>query len=386
MSLRLCLFTATLAYTLFTGVVPGLAAKGELSVYLGTYTRGASKGIYLARLNTATGALSAPELAAETSSPSFLALHPGGRFLYAANEVATFAGEKSGSVSAFAIDPATRKLTLLNQQSSRGAGPCHLTVDQAGRHVLVANYSGGTVAVLPLGTDGRLASASAEIQHTGSSVNERRQKEPHAHSINLDSANRFAFAADLGADKIFSYRFDGRTGALTPNDPAHVALAPGSGPRHFAFRPDGRFAYVINELLSTITTFHYEADRGALTEVQTVPTLPADFTGNSTTAEVVVHPGGKFVYGSNRGHDSITVFAADAQTGKLTLVEHESTQGKTPRNFAIAPGGQFLLAANQGSDTVVVFRIDTATGALNPTGHTITVPSPVCIRFLPSGR
>jgi 6-phosphogluconolactonase len=358
------------------------AAPRDLTVYLGTYTRGESKGIYSAQLNPDTGALTALELAAPAVNPSFLALHPGGRFLYAANEVPEFNGEKSGSVSAFAIDPATRKLSPLNQQSSRGAGPCHLVVDKDGRHVLVANYSGGTVAVLPLGKDGRLAPASAFIQHTGSSVNPRRQQEPHAHSINLDPANRFAFAADLGVDKVFSYRFDSRRGALAPNDPPHVALAPGSGPRHFAFRPDGRFAYVINELLSTITAFSYDARRGTLTEIQTVPTLPAGFTGNSTTAEVVVHPGGKFVYGSNRGHDSITVFAADRRTGKLTFVEHDPTQGKTPRNFAIAPGGRFLLAANQASDSVAVFGIDQATGALTPTGHSLNVPMPVCVRFL----
>jgi 6-phosphogluconolactonase len=358
------------------------AAPRDITVYFGTYTRGESKGIYSAQLNPDTGALTALELAAPAVNPSFLALHPGGRFLYAANEVPEFNGEKSGSVSAFAIDPATRKLSPLNQQSSRGAGPCHLVVDKDGRHVLVANYSGGTVAVLPIGKDGRLAPASAFIQHTGSSVNPRRQKEPHAHSINLDPANRFAFAADLGVDKVFSYRFDSRRGALAPNDPPHVALAPGSGPRHFAFRPDGRFAYVINELLSTITAFSYDARRGTLMEIQTVPTLPAGFTGNSTTAEVVVHPGGKFVYGSNRGHDSITVFAADRRTGKLTFVEHEPTQGKTPRNFAIAPGGRFLLAANQASDSVAVFGIDQATGALTPTGHSLNVPMPVCVRFL----
>lgn len=361
---------------------PLAAAPKELTVYLGTYTRGASKGIYTARLNTETGALTAPNLAAESTNPSFLALHPGGRFLYAANEVPEFAGEKSGSVSAFAIDPRTRALTPLNQQSSRGAGPCHLVVDKAGRNVLVANYSGGTVTVLPIGRDGRLAPASASRQHTGSSVNPRRQQEPHAHSINLDPANRFAFAADLGADKVFIYRFDSRKGTLAPNDPTHVALAPGAGPRHFAFRPDGRFAYVINELLSTATVFSYDARRSALMEAQTVPTLPAEFTGNSTTAEIVVHPSGKFVYGSNRGHDSITVFAADRGTGRLSLVEHEPTQGKTPRNFAIEPSGRFLLAANQASDSVVVFRIDPATGALAPTGHSISVPSPVCVRFL----
>jgi 6-phosphogluconolactonase len=362
------------------------AAPRELTVYFGTYTRGASQGIYVARLHLETGALTRPELAAASTNPSFLALHPNGRFLYAVNEVSAFAGEKTGAVSAFAIDPVTRRLTLLNQQPSRGAGPCHLMVDKRGAHVLVANYGSGTVAVLPIGRDGRLGAPTSFARHTGSSVNPRRQQEPHAHTIQLDPANRFAVAADLGADKLFLYRFDGRRGTLSPHDPPHVALPPGSGPRHFAFRPDGRFAWGINELLSTLTVFRYEARRGTLTPMQTVSTLPPDFTGNNTTAEVVVHPSGRFVYGSNRGHDSVAVFAADRRTGELTLVEHEPTLGRTPRNIAIAPGGRWLLAANQGSDNVVVFRIDPATGALSPGGHTLSVPAPVCVRFLPPTR
>jgi 6-phosphogluconolactonase len=255
-------------------------------------------------------------------------------------------------------------------------------VDQTGRNALVANYGGGSVSVLPIGKDGSLATATAFIQHQGSSVDPRRQQGPHAHSINLDAANRFAFAPDLGLDKILVYRFDAAAGTLAANDPAWAAVAPGSGPRHFAFHPNGKFAYVINEMKSTVTGFRYDAARGALVDVQTVSTLPAGPVEGNSTAEVQVHPTGKFVYGSNRGHDSIAVFAADAATGQLTLVETESTQGKAPRNFGVDPSGQFLLACNQGSDTIVGFRIDQQTGALTPTGQKLDVPSPVCVTFV----
>ncbi len=284
-------------------------------------------------------------------------------------------------MSAFRIEPASGRLELLNQQSSGGAGPCHVTVDPTGRNALVANYGGGSVSVLPLGDDGKLGPASAFVQHQGSSVNPRRQQGPHAHSINLDPAGRFAFVADLGLDKIMVYRFDAAAGTLTPNDPAWAAVAPGSGPRHFAFHPSGKFAYVINELASSLTAFRYDAPRGALEEVQTVSSLPAGPVEGNSTAEVQVHPSGKFVYGSNRGHDSIAVFAVDGASGKLKLVEHESTQGKTPRNFGVDPTGRFLLACNQASDTIVGFRIDQETGALTPTVQTLSVPSPVCVKF-----
>ena len=358
------------------------ATSGVLTVYIGTYTRGASRGIYLCRLNLATGALTTPELAAEVQNPSFVALHPSRRWLYAAGELGNFRGQQTGAVSAFAIDPATGKLSLLNQQPSGGGGPCYLIVDAAGKNVLAANYGSGSVAVLPLQADGRLSEAACVIQHQGSGPDRQRQQGPHAHSINLDAANRFAFAADLGLDKILVYRFDAAQGTLAANDPPSAAVAPGAGPRHFAFHPSGKFAYVINEMHSTVTAFAYDRDAGKLQSLQTITTLPADFRGNSTTAEVQVHPSGRFLYGSNRGHDSIAVFAIDQATGQLTAIQHQSTQGKTPRNFGIDPTGRFLLAANMDSNAIVVFRIDSATGVLTAAGHQVDVPIPVCVKLL----
>jgi 6-phosphogluconolactonase len=358
------------------------AAEGPLRVYIGTYTGEKSKGIYLSRLDLATGALSPAEVAAEVKNPSFLAIHPNGKLVYAVNEVADLGGKPSGAVSAFAIEPQDGKLKLLNQQSSQGAGPCHLVVDSAGKNVLVANYGSGSCAALALGEDGRLGEATSAIQHQGKSINPGRQEGPHAHSINLDAANRFAFVADLGLDKVLIYRFDGASGKLTANDPPSVSVAPGAGPRHFALHPSGKFAYVINEIANTVTAFSYDASGGRLQEIQSIGTLPDDFKGTSHTAEVVVHPSGKFVYGSNRGHDSLAIFAIDAATGKLTAAGHEPTGGKTPRNFAIDPSGKWLLAENQGSGTIVVLAIDPKTGALRPTSHKLDVPSPVCVRMV----
>lgn len=363
------------------GAGAGESSAKEAWVFFGTYTGGNSKGIYRARIDLSSGALSDLQLAAEVENPSFLALHPNGKFLYAAGEVSKFKGEAGGAVSAFALDRKTGKLTLLNQQSSRGAGPCHLVVDRAGKNVLVANYGGGSVAVLPIDEDGRLREASSFVQHKGSSINRQRQEAPHAHSINLDAAGAFAVVADLGLDKLLVYRFDAEQGHLTPNDPPYNAVAPGAGPRHFAFHPNGRLAYAINELHSTLTALAYDAKRGTLKEIETVSTLPEPVKGNST-AEVQVHPSGKFVYGSNRGHDSLAIFAVDQETGRLTSRGHQSTGGKTPRNFGIDPTGAFLLAANQSSDTVVVFRIDPETGKLTPTGQSLEVPKPVCVKFL----
>lgn len=363
------------------------AEHSSAFVYVGTYTRGSSEGVYLLQMNLETGELSSRGLAAKTENPSFLAIHPQGRFLYAVNEVSQFEGEATGAVSAFAIDRATGKLRLLNQQPSGGAGPCHLVIDAAGKHVLAANYGGGSAAVLPIDSDGLLAAPTSVVKHSGSSVNAARQKAPHAHSINLDPQGRFAFVADLGVDKIFVYKFDPQQGALTPHDPPFVAVAPGSGPRHFTFHPSGKFAYVINELTLTVTAFKYDAARGVLTPQQTLSTLPPETAGQGlSTAEIAAHPSGKFLYGSNRGHDSITVFAIDPTTGTLRRVENEPTQGKTPRNFAIDPSGKWLLAENQESDSIVVFRIDPATGELGPTGIKVDVPSPVCVKFLPSAE
>ena len=350
-------------------------------VYLGTYTRGPTGGIYLSELDPATGALTQPRLAAATDSPSFLALHPGGQFLYAVGGAVKSDGKTSGAVTAFAVEAATGMLKRLNRQPSGGSGPCHVVVDATGRHVLAANYSSGSVVSLPIGRDGRLGEATSVIQHQGSSVNQRRQSGPHAHSINLDASNHFAFAADLGVDKIFIYRFDSAKGTLTPHDPPAVDLAGGAGPRHFAFHPDGRFAYVINELHSTVTAMAFDPAKGTLSKLETISTLPGDFKGNNSTAEVQVHPSGKFLYGSNRGHDSLAIFAVDAKTGRLRPIGHQPTGGQTPRNFGIAPTGRYILAANQKTGNVVVFRVNPTTGRLTPTGHSITVSSPVCVKF-----
>jgi 6-phosphogluconolactonase len=356
----------------------------KLWVYIGTYTKTSSKGIHLVELDLANGKLQAVELAGETVNPSFLALHPSRPLLYAVGEMAEFGGKKTGAVSAFSIAPKTGRLTLLNQQSSRGAGPCHVTVDRSGRYVLVANYSGGSVACLPIEDDGRLGEATSFVQHVGSSVDPRRQKGPHAHSINMDPTNRLALAADLGLDKVLIYRLDLDRGLLSPNQPAWATVPAGAGPRHLAFHPNGRVAYVINEMGCTVTVFSYDAERGSFEALETVSTLPEGFVADSsiTTAEVQVHPSGKFLYGSNRGHHSIAVFSIDPATGKLSAVSHTSTEGKTPRNFGIDPTGAYLLAANQDSDNVVLFRIDPATGKLTFTGQSVSIPMPVCVKFL----
>jgi len=351
-------------------------------LYVGTYTSGESKGIYRLRLDLATGALSPAGDPTETVNPSFLAFHPSRRFLYAVNETGEAPTDTSGAVSAFAIDPKTGGLTFLNQQASGGPAPCHLTIDTEGRHALVANYWGGTVAVLPIQADGRLGPASTVVRHEGRSVNPERQAEPHPHSINLDAANRFAFVADLGLDKVVVYRFDGKKGLLARHEAGTVRLKPGAGPRHLAFHPDGRQAYVINELDSSITRLAYDAAAGAMTAVQTVPTLPAGFQGRNITAEIVVHPDGTLLFGSNRGHDSIAIFTIDGATGALNAAGHQPTGGKTPRNFAIDPTGAYLLAANQESDTIAVFRIDRASGRLESVGSPVRVPRPVCLRMM----
>jgi 6-phosphogluconolactonase len=356
----------------------------EHFVYFGTYTSGTSKGIYVSRFDTTTGKLSEPELAVETKNPSFLAVHPTEKFLYAVGEVTDTQGKRGGAVNAFAIDGQTGKLTALNQQSSGGAGPCHLSVDATGQCVLVANYGGGSIAALPLRADGSLGEAATTIQHTGASVNPQRQTKPYAHFIVPAPDNRFALTCDLGLDQVLLYQFDPATAKLATNNPSFAAVPPGSGPRHLAFAPDGKFVYVINELKLTISVFAYDPKTAALTELQNLSTLPAGYSSSNkdSCAEIAVHPGGKFVYGSNRGHDSIAVFAVDARTGKLTLVQHESTQGKTPRHFAIDPTGTWLFAENQNSDSVVGFAIDATTGKLKPTGQTRTVGAPVCAVFV----
>jgi 6-phosphogluconolactonase len=356
--------------------------EGQYLVYVGTYTGPGSQGIYAWRFDAVTGTFSSLGLAAAIENPSFLELHPSGRFLYSVSEIAGFQGREAGSVAAFAVDSSTGKLSLLNQVSSHGSGPCHLSLDRTGTKVLVANYGGGNVAVLPVREDGRLDDASSVVQHTGSSVNASRQEGPHAHSINPSPDNRYALVADLGLDKVLVYRFDSAKGSLFPGKPPGASLSPGAGPRHLTFSPSGRFVYVINELHSSVTAFHYEKENGVLTEVHTVSTLPEGYKGENSTAEVRMHPTGNFLYGSNRGHNSIAIFAVDQGTGKLSPRGHIPTGGSTPRNFNIDPTGRYLLAANQKSDTVAVFSIDSETGHLHSTGEKLPVSSPVCVRFL----
>ncbi len=352
-------------------------------VFFGTYTQRGSKGIYRSRMDLATGALTPAELAVEAEQPSFLVIHPSHKYLYAVNELEDFNGEKSGAVSAFALDTKTGSLKFLNQQSSRGGAPCHLVVDRTGKNVLCANYTGGSSIVFPIQADGTLGASTGFQQHTGSSVDKTRQEGPHGHSINLSPDNRFAFTADLGLDKILIWKFDATAGTLEPNEPPFALMNPGSGPRHFSFHPSGRFAFNCGEMTSTITSLEYNKETGALKPLQTLSTLPpgADGKGNST-AEILAHPNGRNVYVSNRGHDSIAIFGIDANTGRLTQKAVTKTGGKTPRNFVIEQTGKYLLAENQDSDDVMVFRIDLKTGLLARTQHTLKVIMPVCARLV----
>jgi 6-phosphogluconolactonase len=372
----LCLFSGLLLLCSSVGFA------GEFLVYFGTYTGAKSKGIYVSRFDAATGRLTTPELAAETRNPSFLAVHPGGHFLYAVGEVDNASGKPAGTVNAFSLDRQTGKLTPLNQQASGGGGPCHLAVDATGKCLLVANYGSGSIAALPIHADGSLGEATTTIQHTGSSVNPQRQAGPHAHFICPSPDHRFVLNCDLGLDQVLVYRLDAVAAKLIPNNPPFATVAPGAGPRHLTFPPDGKFVYAINEMGSTVSAFSYNPVNAAMTEVQTLSTLPKDFSTNNTCAEIVMHPSGKYLYGSNRGHDSIAVFAVDQKAGRLTLLEHQSTQGRTPRHIALDPTGRWLLAENQASDSVVVFALDPDTGKLKPTGQSLAIGSPVCAVFV----
>jgi 6-phosphogluconolactonase len=352
-------------------------ASNNYIVYYGDYTQKSSKGIYYGRFDAATGKATEPQLAAEMSNPSFVALHPNGKNLYAVSEM----GAGGDSVSAFAIDRSSGKLRKLNTVSSKGTMPCHVNVDWSGRALVVANYGSGSVAAMALKPDGSLTEPASFIQHKGKSVNPQRQEGPHAHSVNISKDNRFLIVGDLGLDEVLVYRFDAASATITPNDPPFAKVKPGSGPRHFTFHPSGKYGYVINEMASTVTAFTWDGARGVLKEIQTISTLPDGYKGNTTTAEVVAHPNGKFLYGSNRGHNSLAVFAI-ATNGTIRRIENISTQGKIPRNFAIDPTGKWLLAANQDSDNVVIFSVDGNTGHLTATGQQLKMGSPVCVRFL----
>jgi 6-phosphogluconolactonase len=363
---------------------PRLLGAGYF-MYVGTYTTQESQGIYVWRFDSASGKLTPLGLAAKSVDPSFLAAHPNGKFLYAVNETSHFERMASnGSVSAFAIDPDTGKLRLLNQQRSMGDGPCHLALDHQGKCVIVANYNNGSVASYPVGNDGLLGQSVGFFQPKGAGKIPRRQDGPHAHCVAISPDDRFALVADLGLDQVMLYRLNAAAAQMEVNDPRFVKVAPGSGPRHLAFHPNGRHVYLINEMASTIITFEYEPQAGTVREVQTVSTLPADYKGENDTAEIQVHPSGKFVYGSNRGHNSIAVFAVDPKTATLKLVENVSTQGKTPRGFSLDPTGQYLIAGNQQSNNMVVFRIDQTSGRLKPTGQVLEAFTPVAMVFVPA--
>lgn len=368
-----------------TALAASALTPRDTLVYVGTYTGPKSQGIYAFRLKPDANepSLEPLGLAAEAVQPSFLAIDPSRNLLFALNESASWNGQPTGSVTSYAIDRTTGKLRKISETSSAGAAPCHLLLDRTGRNLLVANYSAGNVALIRVDADGRLGAPQSVQQHRGQSVNPARQKGPHAHAVTLDPAERFLFVCDLGIDKVMVYRFDAEKGTLIPNDPAFAPLKPGAGPRHMAFRPDGRFAYVVNELDSTVTAFAYDGSGGRLTEIQTVTTLPATFTGRSTTAEILVHPNGRLLYASNRGHDTLARFTIDPDSGRLTATGHHPTGGKTPRHFGLDPTGTLLAMGNQGTDTIVLARIDQATGALTSSPRVASAPSPVCHVFLP---
>ncbi len=384
-----CHFAASLRLLLVLLLVASMGqakkngSRKSYIIYVGTYTGPNSKGIYAYRFDPATGQATPVGLVAETVNPSFLAIDPSQRFLYAANEISDYQGQKEGgkkrgAISAFAIDRKSGRLTLLNQVSSHGGGPCYVSLDQTGKYVLAANYEGGSVAVFPVLKDGRLGEASAVMEHTGPTVDPL-GAEPH--QIDLSSDNRFAIASYLGLDKLLLYRFDPAKGTLAANDPPFAQLHPGARPRHFDFHPNYKFLYVLEEAASKVDGFSYDAANGTLQPMATVSTLPEGFKGDNTTAEIKVHPDGKFLYSSNRGHDSIAVFEIDAATGVPRFLDAVPTGGKKPRNFEIAPGGSYLVAANQNSNNIVIFKIDPQTGHLTPTGQVLEVPSPACIKF-----
>jgi 6-phosphogluconolactonase len=355
--------------------------KQEYLAFVGTYTtKTASKGIYAFRYDGHSGKLTAVGVAAESPDPSFVAVHPSGKYVYAVNEAG-----KSSAVSAFALDPHTGQLTRLNQKPALGEDPCYISFDRSGKFVLIANYTSGNVAVFPILADGKLGEHTALVQDDGElGPNKERQEGPHAHWIETTPDNRFVLSVDLGLDEILIYKFDASKGTLTPNQPAFAKLAGGTGPRHFTFAPSKKFAYSVDELNSTVTVFSFDASTAALSVLQTISTVPNGTTGRNDTAEIAVHPSGKFLYASNRGHDTIALFHIDAATGKLSASGEFSIDGKEPRNFVIDPSGAYLLSADQLSDKIVVFRINPETGELKATGQSVDVPSPVDIAFTPA--
>ena len=359
----------------------------ELPVFIGTYTErapGGSKGIYAARFDTASGKLAGLASVADLQNPSWVTLSRDRRFLYAVSEVgvADSSGKPAGFVVAYSV-AADGKLTELNRVSSGGADPCHLAIDRAGRTVAVANYTGGSTVSFHVGGDGRLGAATKD-QHVGRGPNAQRQEGAHAHSVDFVADDRLLLSCDLGNDRVYVYRHDPRTGTIAAHKPAFVGLEPGAGPRHLAVHPSGRYVYVLTELTSHVAMFAWNPAAGTLVQRQSVATVPLGTPASNSTAEIFVHPNGRFVYASNRGHDSIAVFSVDARDGRLTRLANTPTGGNVPRHFAVDPSGRWLLAANQRSNSIVTFAIDAARGTLTPNGATLAVPRPVCVAFVPS--
>jgi 6-phosphogluconolactonase len=374
-------FATSLAVLALAGAAGRPAMSHTYLAFVGTYTsKTDSKGVYAYEFDAETGKLTLKGVAAETPDPSFVLVHPSGKYAYAANE-----GEKKSMVTAFAIDAKAAKLTQLNQLPALGESPCYLSLDKTGKYLFVANYSSGSIAVFPILADGRLGEHTAAVQHHGSGPNRKRQEGPHAHWIEASPDNRFVLVADLGLDEIVSYRFDAAKGTLMPNDPPFTKLAPGAGPRHGVFSMDGKFFYVVSEMNATVTAFAYDAGKGTLKDFQVVSTLPKGFQGRNDDAEIAIHPDGKWLFASNRGHDTIAVFAVDPASGMLRPAGEFPTGGKEPRHFAIDPTGRFLLVENQLSNSIVVFRIDPAmVPGATQVSKTEGVPSPVCLAFLPN--
>ena len=364
----------------FVGLSALSATAGQSRIYIGSYTTGdsISEGIYTCLINEETGELSEPVLATTADNPTFLGIHPSLPLLFSVSELDDFQGKSQGAINVYRIHGDSGELEFINQQPTAGAAPCHLSIDNSGKFVLVANYTGGSTVVFPIAADGSIGKHSCLIQHEGSGPNPLRQEKAHAHSVNLTTDNKFAYVADLGTDKIWIFEFDSEQGKLIPATPAFASVACGSGPRHFDLSSDERFAWSNNELTSSVTCFIRDTTSGQLTPVQELSTLPIEFKGQNSTAECRLHPNGRFVYISNRGHDSIAVYSV-ANNGQLTLIEIEKTGGKEPRNFYILPNGKWLIAENQNSDRIVVFAV-AADGSLTPTQHSITVGRPVCIR------
>ena len=354
----------------------------ELMLYAGTYTGRNDDGIYLLKMSPESGKLTIEKTFGGIISPSFLTINHHKTFLYAVSEVDNYDENKSGAVYSYKVNKQNLSLEFINKQSSGGAHPCHISVDRNDKYVFVANYTGGNLAAFPINKNGGLIKASDVINHEGSGVNKKRQEKPHVHSANVSPSNDYLLVSDLGIDKIMIYKIDYKNGKLLQGKQPWVNLKPGSGPRHMAFGPNGKHMYSINELSSTITVFEYDEQECRLTEIQDISTLPENFNGENTCAEIVISKDGKFVYASNRGHDSIAVFSVNEQTGKLSLIQHQSTLGRTPRNFTIDPTGNFLLAANQNSASIVTFTRNKATGKLESTGNILEVPKPVCLLFI----